>query len=108
MSETANARLGNRPASGQKKTADGWVLEQFREVLPFLRPYRSRIAAAAVVLTVTAALALAMPLIAGDLVDSFNPLSEDSSDRLFVVALAIAALLAFGSGIRYALGNDDW
>ncbi len=76
---------------------------QFREFLPFLRPYRWQIAAAAVALSATATLALVLPLIAGDLVDSFDPLSEDSSDQLFVAALLIAALLAFGTGIRYAL-----
>lgn len=85
-------------------SADGsQTLRQLRPLLPFLLPYRLKILAAAFALTVTACLTLIMPLMVGNFVDSFGDLADDNASGLFATAFLIAALLAFGSGIRFAL-----
>lgn len=70
---------------------------------PFLLPYRALMGAACAALILTAIVSLTLPLAVRRVVDNFE--TEDGAllDVYFAGALGIAALLALGTGLRYAL-----
>jgi ATP-binding cassette subfamily B protein len=70
---------------------------------PFMRPYRALMVAAVMALVLTAAVSLVLPMAVRRVVDNFG--SEDGAilDLYFAAALGIAALLALGTALRYAL-----
>ncbi|MEM8691062.1 MAG: ABC transporter transmembrane domain-containing protein [Pseudomonadota bacterium] len=70
---------------------------------PFMRPYNSLLIAAIVALVLTAAISLTLPMAVRRVVDSFNTVDSKVLDLYFVAALGLAALLALGTGLRYAL-----
>ncbi|SIS69809.1 ATP-binding cassette, subfamily B [Roseivivax lentus] len=70
---------------------------------PFLAPYRVLLMAAAVALTATAAISLVLPLAVRRVVDNFEGGDSAILDLYFGAALGIAALLAMGTALRYAL-----
>jgi ATP-binding cassette, subfamily B, bacterial len=74
-----------------------------RGLLPFLRPYRGLVALAVSALVLTAAVSLTLPLAVRRVVDGFNSDNAMLLDQYFAAALAIAALLAVGTGLRYYL-----
>ncbi|MCZ8153521.1 MAG: ABC transporter transmembrane domain-containing protein [Rhodobacteraceae bacterium] len=71
-----------------------------RGLAPFLLPYRGMTLLALAALVITAGMSLLLPLAVRRVVDGFN---EDVAilDQYFAAALAIAALLAIGTGVRY-------
>ncbi len=93
----------SRTALGQRLESNAHGLTQLRGLLPYLKPYRRRITAAAAVLALTSALSLTMPIFIGRFVDNFGALAAENPSGLFGGAMAAAALLAAGSGVRYAL-----
>ncbi len=68
---------------------------------PYLLPYRWTILLAVLALISTAALSLALPLAVRRVVDGFSTGSAELMDKYFTAAIAIAALLAIGTGFRY-------
>ena len=70
---------------------------------PFMKPYRLLMLAATCALVMTAGLSLALPLAVRRVVDSFRIADNALLDQYFMAALGIAALLAVGTGLRYAL-----
>ncbi len=70
---------------------------------PFLSPYRLLLCAALLALTLTASLSLMLPMAVRRVVDSFSVEDTAILDLYFTAALGIAALLALGTGLRYAL-----
>ena len=72
-------------------------------LLPFLIPYKGLIAAACLALVITAGLSLVLPLAVRRVIDTFNNGNESMLDLYFVAILVVAALLAAGTAIRYAL-----
>jgi len=73
-----------------------------RALWPFVRPYRRLLFAATVALAVTAAISLVLPLAVRRVVDGFDA-GAHLLDQYFGAALAIVALLALGTGLRYYL-----
>ena len=71
-------------------------------LVPFLKPYRSLIVLAVIALFFTAALSLTLPVAVRRVVDSFSD-QGGLLDQYFGAALGIAALLAFGTAMRYLL-----
>ncbi|EDM72501.1 ABC transporter, ATP binding/permease protein [Roseobacter sp. AzwK-3b] len=73
------------------------------ELWPFLKPYKTLLGAALLALVLTAMVSLALPLAVRRVIDNFGV--EDSAllDLYFMASLGIAALLAIGTGLRYAL-----
>ncbi|WP_449042268.1 ABC transporter transmembrane domain-containing protein [Paracoccus sp. (in: a-proteobacteria)] len=69
---------------------------------PFMRPYRLRLLAALAALLLTAAVSLVLPVAVRRIVDGFDE-GAGLLDQYFLAALAIAALLAVGTALRYAL-----
>ena len=73
-----------------------------RALWPFVRPYRALLVAALVALGVTAGISLVLPLAVRRVVDGFDA-GAQLLDQYFGAALAIVALLAVGTGLRYYL-----
>ena len=69
---------------------------------PFLRPYRGLLAAALAALALTSAISLVLPLAVRRVVDGFSA-GSTLLDEYFGAAIAIIALLAVGTGLRYYL-----
>ncbi|WP_278922665.1 ABC transporter transmembrane domain-containing protein [Pseudophaeobacter profundi] len=70
---------------------------------PFMRPYRLLMFAATCALVMTAGLSLTLPLAVRRVVDNFRVSESALLNQYFMAALVIAALLAVGTGLRYAL-----
>ena len=72
-----------------------------RGLFPFLWPYRGMAGLALLALILTAGISLVLPLAVRRVVDGFNSAQVELLDKYFGAALAIAALLAVGTGLRY-------
>lgn len=70
---------------------------------PFILPYRGLMALAILALIATAATSLVLPLAVRRVIDNFGGVDGALLDRYFAAALGIAALLAVGTALRYAL-----
>ena len=88
--------------SGEERVASKQV-GALRGLLPFLTPYRKISAMALGALVLTAAVSLVLPLAVRRVIDGFNADSSVLLDQYFTAALAVAALLALGTGLRYYL-----
>ncbi|SPF77922.1 ABC transporter transmembrane domain-containing protein [Pseudoprimorskyibacter insulae] len=73
------------------------------QLWPFMRPYKAMMGLALVALVLTACVSLIMPIAVRRVVDNFNAEDGLLLDKYFVAALAITALLAVGTALRYAL-----
>ncbi|MBY0250700.1 MAG: ATP-binding cassette domain-containing protein, partial [Methylobacterium organophilum] len=67
---------------------------------PFIRPYRGLVVLALAALVLTAAVSLALPLAVRRVIDGFGS-GDALLDNYFGAALAIAGVLAVGTGLRY-------
>ncbi|NUB46080.1 ATP-binding cassette domain-containing protein [Fertoebacter nigrum] len=74
-----------------------------RGLLPFMAPYRGVTLAALAALVLTAAVSLVLPLAVRRVIDGFAANNATLLDQYFAAALAVAALLAAGTGLRYYL-----
>ena len=72
-----------------------------RGLFPFIAPYRVMAAMAALALFLTASVSLILPLAVRQVVDGFGVRNAAELDSYFGAALAIAAILALGTGVRY-------
>ena len=88
--------------NGEERVASKQV-GALRGLLPFLAPYRKNSGFALAALVLTAAVSLVLPLAVRRVVDGFNAGDTSQLDQYFGAALGIAALLAFGTGLRYYL-----
>ena len=70
------------------------------ELWPFLRPYKAMLVAALLALILTATISLILPVAVRRVVDGFGASNGEILDSYFLGALAIAGLLALGTGLR--------
>lgn len=70
---------------------------------PYVRPYRILMLAAVLALVLTAMISLTLPLAVRRVIDNFGTADSAILDQYFLAAIGIAALLAVGTGLRYAL-----
>ena len=70
---------------------------------PFLRPHRFMMFASLLALVLTASVSLVLPLAVRRVVDTFSSENGALLDQYFTAAMVIAALLAVGTALRYAL-----
>ena len=70
---------------------------------PYMLPYRLLMLAAIFALVLTAMISLTLPLAVRRVIDNFNTADGTILDQYFLAAIGIAALLAVGTGLRYAL-----
>ncbi|MFK7762185.1 MAG: ABC transporter transmembrane domain-containing protein [Roseobacter sp.] len=78
-------------------------LRSLKALVPFLKPYRLLVFGAIAALAVTAVVSLTLPLAVRRVVDNFYTKDPHTLDLYFAAALGIAALLAVGTALRYAL-----
>ena len=91
-------------ASGQTEEREkSKKLGSLKALLPFVAPYRGLLAGAILALVCTAIVSLTLPLAVRRVVDNFYTKDATTLDLYFAAALGIAALLAVGTGLRYAL-----
>ncbi|EBA07390.1 ABC transporter transmembrane domain-containing protein [Sagittula stellata] len=89
----------NAPGEEREKSKNVGAL---RALWPFVRPYRPLVVAAIGALILTACVSLVLPMAVRRVVDNFNG-AGTLLDKYFGAALGIAALLAVGTAMRYAL-----
>ncbi len=73
------------------------------DLWPFLSPYKWMVFGAGLALVLTASVSLTLPLAVRRVVDNFSGADGVLLDQYFGAAMALAALLAVGTGLRYAL-----
>ena len=89
-----------RVAAGRPKSRS---LAPLKAVLPFLRPYRGRIAVALLALIASSTATLVLPLFGGQLIDA-RGLTETQAHALasfYLAFVAVAAMLALASATRF-------
>ncbi len=89
--------------TGTEDRAKSKRMGSLRGLAPFVAPYRRLTLYAVAALVMTAAVSLVLPLAVRRVIDGFNEGSAALLDQYFGGALAIAALLALGTGLRYYL-----
>ena len=72
-------------------------------LVPFLRPYKLMVILSGFALVLTATISLILPLAVRRVVDGFGEDNAALLDQYFGAAMAIAAALAVGTGLRYYL-----
>ena len=95
--------MARAPMTSDEDRAKSKRVGALRELWPFLSPYKGLAALAGLALVLTASVSLMLPLAVRRVVDNFN--AEDGAilDLYFTAAMAIAGLLAIGTGLRYML-----
>jgi len=92
------------PAPGaSEERARSKKLGVLKSLWPFMKPYRVLMIGATLALFLTAGMTLTLPLAVRRVVDNFRIQDGELLDWYFLAALGIAAILAIGTGIRYAL-----
>lgn len=94
---------GTTPQGTSEEREKSRKLGSLRALWPFLRPYRLLMVAAGLALTATACISLILPMAVRRVVDNFNVEDGALLDLYFGAALGIAAMLAIGTALRYAL-----
>jgi len=95
--------ITSTPQSSTEEREKSRRIGSLRALVPFLRPYTAMLGAAVLALITTAVVSLALPLAVRRVVDGFETESAELLDQYFLAALAIAGLLALGTGVRYYL-----
>ncbi|MEX0364448.1 MAG: ABC transporter transmembrane domain-containing protein [Ruegeria sp.] len=104
MARTQSAQSAATPAPGaSEERAGSKKLGVLASLWPFMKPYRLLMIGATVALVVTASMSLTLPLAVRRVVDHFRIEDGALLDQYFLAALGIAAILAVGTGVRYAL-----
>jgi ATP-binding cassette subfamily B protein len=104
MARSSSAQSNTNAAPGaSEERATSRQVGVLAALWPFMRPYRILMLAATCALVMTAALSLTLPLAVRRVVDNFRIAEGEVLDQYFLAALGIAALLAVGTGLRYAL-----
>lgn len=93
----------NTPQAATEERARSKRIGSLRALVPFLLPYSVMLVGALFALVLTAAVSLTLPLAVRRVVDGFESETSALLDQYFLAALAIAALLALGTGLRYYL-----
>lgn len=95
MSDTHNPDMTDRPRSRH--------VGALARLWPFMAPYWKMIVLAFLALVLTASISLVLPVAVRRIVDGFGGSSDVLLDRYFLAAIAVAVLLALGTGLRYYL-----
>ena len=104
MARNASASPANQTAPGAaQERAGSKKIGVLSSLWPFMKPYRLLMIGATLALVLTASMTLTLPLAVRRVVDNFRIEDGELLDWYFVAALVIAAILAVGTGIRYAL-----
>lgn len=104
MAKPVSASPAAKPAPGAaEERARSRKIGVLASLWPFMKPYRLQMIGASLALVLTASMTLTLPLAVRRVVDNFRIEDGELLDWYFLAALGIAAILAVGTGIRYAL-----
>ncbi len=104
MARNTAASPATAPAPGaSEERAGSKKLGVLVSLWPFMRPYTLLMVGATLALVLTASMTLTLPLAVRRVVDNFRIEDGELLDWYFLAALGVAAILAIGTGIRYAL-----
>ncbi len=92
-----------KPTGSEAERESSKRIGALKALWPFIRPYNKLMVAALLALTITAGVSLVLPLAVRRVVDGFDKGEAALLDQYFAAALAVAALLALGTGLRYYL-----
>ncbi len=87
----------------EEERAKSKNIGSLRTLAPFMLPYAKLMIAATCALVLTAVLSLTLPLAVRRVVDGFGVEDAALLDQYFGAAIAVALLLAAGTGLRYYL-----
>ena len=93
----------SHPVNGEKERDKSDDLATLKALWPFILPYRFLLLAAITALVLTAVVSLSLPIAVRRVVDNFGSNDDQLLNLYFMSAVGIAALLAIGTGLRYAL-----
>ncbi|ABV92597.1 lipid A ABC exporter family [Dinoroseobacter shibae DFL 12 = DSM 16493] len=91
------------PQTAEEERAKSKNIGALKTLFPYIAPYRTLLVSAGVVLVLTAFLSLLLPMAVRRVVDGFDARDTALLDQYFGAAIAVAALLALGTGLRYYL-----
>ena len=91
------------PKRSEEEREKSRRIGSLKALAPFMAPYKALVFAAIAALVLTATVSLLLPLAVRRVVDGFETESVALLDQYFIAALAIAGLLALGTGLRYYL-----
>lgn len=100
---TAASPPGTSAPGASEERQSSKKLGVLASLWPFMAPYRALMLGATLALVLTACMTLALPVAVRRVVDNFRITDGELLDWYFLAALGIAAVLAIGTGIRYAL-----
>lgn len=95
--------MAHTEIQGQEEREKSKRIGAMSGLWPFVRPYKGIMSLALVALVLTAAISLILPIAVRQVVDGFNASEGAILDSYFTAALAVAGLLAVGTGLRYYL-----
>ena len=97
------AQQQTQAPGSEKERATSRDMSALKAIWPFVRPYTGPLAAAGAALFLTAMLSLTLPIAVRRVIDNFRVEDGELLGRYFMAAVGIAAFLALGTGLRYAL-----
>ena len=95
--------MAAKPVARKEEREKSKKIGALRGLMPFIKPYRKLVAMAGIALVLTAGTSLTLPLAVRRVIDGFGTEEAGLLDQYFGAALAIAGLLALGTGLRYYL-----
>jgi len=95
--------MANRTITTEAERGKSKQIGALAALWPFIKPYSPMVVAAGVALVFTACISLILPIAVRRVVDGFEASQGALLDGYFGAALAIALLLALGTGLRYYL-----
>ncbi|WP_209504647.1 MULTISPECIES: ABC transporter transmembrane domain-containing protein [unclassified Ruegeria] len=101
--QTANKPAQSAAPGASEERARSRKIGVLGSLWPFMKPYRLLMIGATLALILTASMTLTLPLAVRRVVDNFRIQDGELLDWYFLAALGIAAVLAAGTGVRYAL-----
>lgn len=93
MSDTSNRTDTDRPPSRK--------VSALSELWPFLRPYKLMMVGAGLMLILTSAMSLVLPLAARQVIDNFDTAADGILGGSFGFAFVVVGVLALGTAMRY-------
>ncbi|WP_050602951.1 ABC transporter transmembrane domain-containing protein [Ruegeria sp. 6PALISEP08] len=101
--QTANKPAPAAAPGASEERARSKKIGVLASLWPFMKPYKLLMIGATLALILTASMTLTLPLAVRRVIDNFRIQDGELLDWYFLAALVIAAVLAVGTGIRYAL-----
>ncbi|MGO4916327.1 ABC transporter transmembrane domain-containing protein [Pseudogemmobacter sp. W21_MBD1_M6] len=95
--------MAAKPGTSEEERAKSKKIGALQGLMPYIKPYRKLVALAGMALVLTAFVSLSLPLAVRRVIDGFDTKEAGLLDQYFGAALALAALLAVGTGLRYYL-----